>query len=469
MFPSNFLWGGAVAANQCEGAWNVDGKGTSTMDLTTVGGIGKRRGHTKTVEQGKYYPSHDGIDFYHRFKADVALFAEIGFKCFRTSINWTRIFPEGDEETPNEKGLAFYDALFDECLSHGIEPMITISHYETPNGLVKKYGSWRNRKMVDFYLRYCETIFRRYGGKVKYWLTFNEINAVLMHPEIAAGIQVGPEERFDQTVYTAAHHMLLASAKAVELSHQINPENKVGMMMLYPLFYGETCKPEDQLLAMEQMDRHYYFSDVQVRGAYSPKAKKQLERQGVKLPILDGDAEQLERGKVDFISISYYNSNVASSREDAHFVGGNMMNAVKNPYLNETQWGWSVDPTGFRLALNQLYDRYGLPVFVVENGLGAQDQVEKDGQIHDPYRIDYLRRHIEAMRQAVDLDGVEVMGYLVWGCIDLVSMGTGEMKKRYGMIYVDRDNKGHGTLERRKKDSFEWYKRCIATNGTVLE
>lgn len=469
MFRSDFLWGGAVAANQCEGAWDVDGKGVSTMDLFTAGGIGIPREFTHTVEPGKYYPSHTAIDFYHRYKEDLALFAEMGFKCFRTSINWTRIFPTGLETKPNEGGLKFYDGLFDECRKYNMEPLVTISHYETPNGLVEAMGSWRSREMIPHFLRFCETVFRRYRGKVKYWLTFNEINTVFMHPEVPTGIRIAADENYDQVVYTAAHHMLLASAKAVQLGHEIDPENKIGMMMLYPTFYPETCKPEDQLAAMEEIDKHYYFSDVQVRGGYSSKAMKRLDRLGVSLPIEKGDLAELRKGTVDFLSFSYYNSNVASSREDVQLVGGNMLNAIKNPYLVESEWGWSIDPIGLRMALNHLYDRYQIPLFVVENGLGSQDVVEPDGSIHDDYRIDYMRRHIRAMKDAVELDGVDLMGYTVWGCIDLVSMGTGEMKKRYGIIYVDRDNQGNGTLKRSKKDSFGWYKKCIASNGEDLE
>lgn len=464
----DFLWGGAVAANQCEGAYDLDGKGLSTADVITAGGLGKSREFTDGVIQGKNYPSHQAIDFYHRYHEDIALFAEMGFKCFRTSINWARIFPQGDETEPNEAGLRFYDRLFDECLKYGIEPVVTISHYETPFALVKKYGSWRSRKLVDFFLRYCETIFSRYKDKVKYWLTFNEINVITLHPAMAAGIVVQAGEDFDSVVYQAAHHQLVASAKAVKLGHEINPDFKIGMMMLYPTFYAETCKPEDQLMAMQSIDSHYYFSDVQVRGFYSNKALKYLAGRGVSLQIEPGDEAALKEGTVDFIGLSYYNSNIATTRPDAAFTGGNMLNAVKNPYLIESAWGWSIDPLGLRLALNNLYDRYQIPLFVVENGLGAVDEVEADGSIHDDYRVDYLRQHIQAVKAAVLEDGVECMGYTAWGCIDLVSAGTGEMKKRYGLIYVDKDNDGNGTLARSCKDSFYWYKKCIETNGEEI-
>lgn len=462
--PKEFLWGGAVAANQCEGAYDSDGKGLSTADVMTAGRLGVPREYTGGVLEGKYYPSHQAIDFYHRFREDIALFAEMGFKCFRTSINWTRLFPEGDEDTPNEAGLRFYDELFDECLRYGIEPVVTISHYETPLALVKKYGSWSSRRMIDFYLNYCDAIFSRYRGKVKYWMTFNEINAIRLHPVMTAGIAAGGEA-FERTVLQAAHHQLVASARAVKLLHETDPAAKIGMMMLYPTFYAETCDPEDQLLAMKAIDSHYYFSDVQVRGAYSSKALRYLAQEGIELRTLPEDKETLRDGKVDFIGFSYYNSNVATARKEAKFTGGNMLNAVKNPYLAQSEWGWSIDPTGLRIALNNLYDRYQLPLFVVENGLGAEDRVEADGSIHDPYRIDYLRRHVQALKAAILEDGVECMGYTPWGCIDLVSASTGEMKKRYGFIHVDRADDGGGSLKRARKDSFYWYRECIRTNG----
>ena len=463
-FPKDFLWGGAVAANQCEGAYDACGKGLSTADVMTAGRLGVPREYTGEVREGKYYPSHQAIDFYHRFREDIALFAEIGFKCFRTSINWTRIFPQGDENAPNEAGLQFYDELFDECLRYGIEPVVTISHYETPLALVKKCGSWSSRRMIDFYLNYCNTIFRRYRGKVKYWMTFNEINVITLHPVMAAGIAVEGED-FERTVLQAAHHQLVASAKAVKLLHETDPAAKIGMMMLYPTFYAETCNPDDQLLAIKAIDSHYYFSDVQVRGAYSPKALRYLAQKGIDLQTLPEDGGTLQAGTVDFIGFSYYNSNVATARQEVKFTGGNMLNAVKNPYLAQSDWGWSIDPIGLRIALNSLYDRYQIPLFVVENGLGAEDRVEADGSIHDPYRIDYLRRHVEALKAAVHEDGVDCMGYTPWGCIDLVSASTGEMKKRYGFIYVDKKDDGSGSLKRTRKDSFYWYQECIRTNG----
>ena len=470
-FPKNFLWGGAVAANQLEGAWNIDGKGPSTADVATGGAVDKAREYTEGVIDGKYYPSHDAIDFYHRYKEDIALLGEMGFKCFRTSIAWTRIFPNGDESEPNEAGLKFYDDLFNECLKYGIEPVITISHYEMPYGLVEKYGAWRDRRLVDFYENYCKTIFTRYKDKVKYWMTFNEINVITLHPFIPAGIKIKEGENKEQIIYQAAHHQLIASAKAVTLGHSINPDFKIGCMLLYPLTYAETCNPNDVMASIEVMNKHNFFTDVNARG-YSPNyRKKYLERNNIEIKMEKGDEELLKAGKVDYIGFSYYMSLVATSDEEklaAAAAGGNMLGGIKNPYLKASDWGWQVDPVGLRISLNNLYDRYQVPLFIVENGFGAVDVREDDGSVNDDYRISYLKQHIEEMKKAVTLDGVDLIGYTPWGCIDLISAGTGEMKKRYGFIYVDKDNDGKGTLNRSKKKSFYWYKNVIASNGEEL-
>lgn len=465
--PNTFLWGGAIAANQCEGAWNEDGKGLSTADCMTAGSLHVKREYTDGVIEGKYYPNHEGIDFYHRYKEDIALFAEMGFKCFRTSIAWSRIYPNGDDEMPNEAGLKFYDDLFDECLKYGIEPVVTLSHYETPYALVKNYGSWRNRKVIDFFTKYCETVFRRYKNKVKYWLTFNEINSILIFPHVPAGIRLEEGENKDQVCYQAAHHQLVASAKAVKIGHDINPDFKIGMMMIYPTTYARTCHPDDQIALLEAMDGHYFFSDIQVRGEYSRKIVNNLKRKQIVLEITEEDKKILKEGTVDYIGFSYYDSHTASAQIDEQSAGNTF--GGKNPYLKESEWGWPIDAVGLRIALNQLYDRYQVPLFIVENGLGAVDKVESDGSIHDDYRIDYLRKHIEQIKKAVVIDGVPLMGYTPWGCIDLISMGTGEMKKRYGFIYVDRDSEGKGTLARSRKDSFYWYKKVIKTNGEDLD
>ncbi|MGL4570446.1 MAG: 6-phospho-beta-glucosidase [Clostridium sp.] len=469
-FSENFLWGGAVAANQCEGAYDVDGKGLSTADVMTAGSKTVRREITDGIVDNKNYPSHEAIDFYHRYKDDIKMLAEMGFKCFRLSINWTRIFPNGDDEIANEAGLKFYDDVFDECIKYSIEPVVTISHYETPYNLTKKYGAWRSRKCIDFYVNYCKTIFKRYKDKVKYWMTFNEINCIALMPFIPAGIILEKGENQAQVSYQAAHHQFIASAKAVKIGHEINPNFKIGMMMLYPLTYAETCNPLDNLAQMKMMDIHYLFSDVQAKGYYTNKAKKFLASKNVILKMEDGDEEILKEGKVDYVGFSYYMSMIASSNQLGKEVSlGNMLAGVKNPYLKASDWGWQIDPVGLRLSLNDLYDRYQLPVFLVENGLGAHDKVEADGSIHDSYRIEYLREHIKQMKLAVNEDGVDLMGYTPWGCIDLVSASTGEMEKRYGFIYVDKDNEGKGTLNRSRKDSFYWYKKVIETNGEDLK
>ncbi|MBS5937457.1 6-phospho-beta-glucosidase [Clostridium sp.] len=468
-FPDNFLWGGAVAANQCEGAWNVDGKGVSTADVATAGSFGVKREYTYGVEEGKYYPSHEAIDFYHRYKEDIKMLAEMGFKCFRLSIAWTRIFPNGDDAEPNEKGLEYYDNVFDECLKYGIEPVVTISHYEMPYALVEKYGAWRDRRLVDFYVNYCNVIFNRYKDKVKYWMTFNEINVITMHPFIPAGLRINEGENREQIIYQSAHHQLIASAKAVKLGHEINPDFKIGCMIVYPLAYAESCNPEDVLLQNEFMNRHYFFSDVQAKGAYPNFMKTYFKRENIEVKFEDGDEEILKAGKVDFIGFSYYMTLVVSSNNDGKtLTGGNMTKGIKNPYLKSSDWGWQIDPVGFRISLNNLYNRYEIPLFCVENGLGAVDTIEEDGSINDDYRIDYLRQHIVEMKKAITIDGVEMIGYTPWGCIDLISASTGEMKKRYGFIYVDKDNEGKGTLERKRKKSFYWYKKVIESNGEIL-
>jgi 6-phospho-beta-glucosidase len=468
--PENFLWGGAVAANQLEGAWNVCGKGISTADVATAGSVDKRREYTDGVVEGVYYPSHEATDFYHRYKEDIKLLAEMGFRCFRLSIAWTRIFPLGDEDKPNEEGLKFYDNVFDECLKYGIEPVVTISHYEMPYALVEKYGAWRDRRLVDFYVNYCKAIFKRYKHKVKYWMTFNEINVIAVQPFIPAGIKIKEGERKEQVVYQAAHHQLVASAKAVKLGHEINPDFKIGCMLLYPLTYPETCNPNDVLAANEAMNKQYFFTDVHVRGYYPNFMKRYFERNDISIKMEEEDEEVLKQGTVDYIGFSYYMTLVATTdKEKLAAAGGNMLRGAKNPYLKASDWGWQVDPVGLRISLNNLYDRYQIPLFIVENGLGAVDVVEEDGSIKDDYRIEYLRQHIEEMKKAVIIDGVELMGYTPWGCIDLISAGTGEMKKRYGFIYVDKDNEGNGTLERSRKKSFYWYKKVIGTNGENLE
>ena len=471
--PEGFLWGGAVAANQCEGGYKEGNRGLSIVDLVP---IGKKRfpimyGKVKQIELDKneYYPSHKAINFYHNYKEDIKLLGEMGFKCFRLSISWTRIFPNGDDKEPNEEGLKFYDDVFDECLKYGIEPLVTIAHFDVPVHLVEKIGSWRNPKMIDYYERYCETIFNRYKEKVKYWLTFNEINMILHLPFIGGGLAFEEGENEEEIKYQAAHHQLVASAKATKIAHEINPEFKIGCMLAAGNTYSNTCAPEDVWKAMEKDRENYFFIDVQSRGEYPSYAKKMLERMNINIEIKDGDLELLKKHTVDFISFSYYSSRLTSADPEVNGqTEGNVFATLKNPHLKASEWGWQIDPLGLRITMNSLYDRYQKPLFIVENGLGAVDIPGENGYVEDDYRIEYLKEHIKAMKDGVLEDGVELFGYTSWGCIDLVSASTGEMKKRYGFIYVDKDNEGNGTLKRSKKKSFYWYKKVIESNGEIL-
>lgn len=477
-FRKDFLWGGATAANQYEGAWDTDGKGPSISDMCTNGSHTTPKRVTPVFEEGTLYPSREATDFYHHYKEDIALAAEMGFKVFRMSINWTRIFPTGMEGEPNEAGLAFYDKVFDELNSHGIEPLVTISHYELPYGLVEKYNGWYSREVIDCFMRYCETIFERYQDKVKYWLTFNEINSgtMPMGAVLSLGTVKGycgpvnavPDEK--QIRYQALHHQFIASAKAVKLAHDKYPQFKMGNMTLFATSYPYTCNPDDVLETQKVMRRmNWFVSDVQVRGYYPSYAERFFEENDIVIKKEPGDDEILKEGKVDFFTFSYYMSVCQSADpEVVAKAGGNLVGGVSNPYLKASDWGWQIDPKGLRYSLNEIYDRYQIPLMVVENGLGAYDKLEADGSIHDPYRIDYLRQHIEQMAEAVK-DGVDLMGYTPWGWIDVVSASTGEMAKRYGFVYVDKYDDGTGDLSRKKKDSFFWYKKVIASNGTDLD
>lgn len=466
-FPDGFLWGGAVAANQCEGAYNEDGKGLSTQDVTPQGIKGPR-----TIEPTPDNMKLIGIDFYHRYKDDIKLFAEMGFKVFRTSIAWSRIFPNGDEKEPNEKGLQFYDDLFDELLKHGIEPLVTISHYETPLNLSINYDGWINRDMISFYERHVRTIFNRYGEKVKYWLTFNEINSVLHEPFLSGGIYTDKSKLKKQDLYQAVHHELVASALATKIGHEMIPDSKIGCMVLSMPMYPLTSNPDDVIAAMKSDHMNTFFGDMHVRGQYPGYMKRYFKENDIEIKMGEGDEELLKNHTVDFVSFSYYMSSCeAADRTKAQAGEGNLMGGVTNPYLKQSEWGWAIDPQGLRYVLNQFYDRWQKPLFIVENGLGAVDELitEPDGTktVVDDYRINYLRDHLLQVKEAVE-DGVPVMGYTSWGCIDLVSASTAELKKRYGFIYVDRNDDGSGTLNRYKKKSFDWYKNVIATNGENL-
>jgi len=460
-FPKTFLWGGAVAANQVEGAYLEEGKGLSTSDVQPQGVFGK------VVErvEGDSGIKDVAIDFYHRYPDDIKLFAEMGFSCLRVSIAWTRIFPNGDEQQPNEAGLAFYDKLFDELAAHNITPLVTLSHYEMPWGLVKQYGGWGSRQTIGFFERYARTVFARYKEKVKLWLTFNEINMSLHAPMTGVGL---PETSSKADVYQAIHHQLVASALAVKACHEIIPDAKIGNMLLGGLVYPLTCKPEDVLEALQENRAWQFFGDVQCRGAYPGYMLRFFRDNGITLEITDSDREAL-KATVDFISFSYYMTGCVTTDEELNQQArGNILSMVPNPHLASSEWGWQIDPIGLRTLLNVLWDRYQKPLFIVENGLGAKDKPDADGVVQDDYRIRYLNDHLMQVREAID-DGVDVMGYTSWGPIDLVSASKAELSKRYGFIYVDRDDSGNGTLARSRKKSFYWYQEVIATNGASLK
>lgn len=467
-FPKGFLWGGAVAAHQLEGGWKEGGKGISVADVMTVGGPGKPREITDGVLPGKVYPNHDAIDFYHRYKEDIALLAEMGFECFRTSIAWTRIFPNGDETEPNEEGLKYYDDLFDTMHAYGMEPVITLSHFEMPYHLVTEYGGWRNRKLVDFFVRFAVTVFKRYKDKVKYWMTFNEINNQrdVDTPFTAftnSGVLYQPGEDRHEVLYQVAHHEFLASAKAVIEGHKINPDFQIGCMMAMSPVYPETCKPMDQIAALKEMDKTFYFADVQCRGHYPSYILKEWENKGYHIKMEPDDLAVLEQGCVDYFALSYYMSFVRAYDEQT-----DSFKEVPNPFVKASDWGWQIDPVGLRYMLDVLAERYELPMMIVENGIGLHEQPDETGVVQDDERINYFAAHIAEMKKAIELDGVTLMGYCPWGPIDLVSASTGEMEKRYGFIYVDKNNKGEGTLSRKPKKSFYWYKKVIASNGEDL-
>lgn len=472
-FSKDFLWGGATAANQCEGGILEGGRGLANVDVCPAG---KDRsavitGHMEMfqMDEKHTYPAAEAVDLYHHFKEDIRLFGEMGFKVYRMSIAWTRIFPRGDEEEPNEEGLRFYKEVFEECRKYGIEPLVTISHFDCPMYLIQQYGGWRSRKMIDFYLHLCEVLFTRYRKYVKYWLTFNEINMILHAPFMGAGICFQEGENEEQIKYQAAHHELIASALATRMAHEINPENQVGCMFAAGSAYPYSCKPEDVWEALVTDQENYFFVDIQARGYYLGYAVKRLKNKGVFPQMQEGDEEILKMHTVDFISFSYYNSRcIAAPGSEQEEAEGNLFKSVKNPHLQFSEWGWPIDPLGLRITLNQVYDRYQKPMFIVENGLGAMDTLTEDKTVEDDYRIDYLREHIRAMKAAVEEDGVELLGYTSWAPIDLISASTGEMRKRYGFIYVDKQEDGSGTLERFRKKSFWWYQNVIATNGEQL-
>lgn len=475
-FPKDFLWGGATAANQVEGAWNVDGKGLSTAEVVQKATSRKSVSMTDVNQESleiaiadkgdENYPKRRGVDFYHHYKEDIALFAEMGFKAYRFSIAWTRIFPNGEEDMPNEAGLKFYDNVLAELEKYDIEPVVTLSHYEMPVALTKKYNGWAGRKTIDAFTHFTETLFKRYGDKVKYWLSFNEINTGVwgFHETGAIDKDLDEQEQL-QIRYQALHHQFIASSLATKQLKEINPDAKMGCMLARMQTYPGTPNPVDVLAAQKEDNKNLFFTDVQARGEYPNYMNRYFKENGVELEMLDGDEELLRAYPVDFISFSYYMTNITKEVMEEKSVG-NMVVGGRNPYLEESDWGWQIDPIGLRITLNAMWNRYQKPLFIVENGIGALDKLE-DGKVHDDYRIDYLRKHIEQMKQAI-IDGVDLMGYTMWGPIDLISFSTSEMSKRYGFIYVDQDDEGNGSFNRIKKDSFNWYKKVITSNGEDL-
>ncbi|MCG6200575.1 glycoside hydrolase family 1 protein [Psychromonas antarctica] len=458
-FPNEFLWGGATAANQIEGAYRADCKGLSTSDVQPFGSFGELIGR----QEGDFNIKDTAIDFYHRYPEDIALFKELGFTCFRLSIAWSRIFPKGDELLPNELGLAYYDNIFDELEKYDIIPVVTLSHYEMPLHLADQYKGWRSRSLIEFFERYARVVFTRYGHRVKHWLTFNEINITLHEPFTGSGV---PRDSTPQQLYQAIHHQLVASAKAVKACHDLSPDSKIGNMMLGAIQYPLTSHPDDIFEAMQQNREWLFFGDVQSRGYYPSYMMRKFKQLGVTLEISAEDSESLKE-TIDFISFSYYMTGCVSSHKKTHILDEKMLKMGSNPYLKTTEWGWQIDPKGLRIVLNLLYERYQKPLFVVENGLGAVDILNGNGEIEDDYRIDYLNDHLYQVGEALQ-DGVEVMGYTCWGPIDLVSASTAQMSKRYGFIYVDRDDKGLGSLNRKRKKSFYWYQGIIESKGELL-
>ncbi|EOH95153.1 6-phospho-beta-glucosidase [Enterococcus haemoperoxidus ATCC BAA-382] len=469
----DFLWGGAIAAHQAEGSWNIDGRGPSIADVMTAGGNGIARKITKGVLDGEYYPNHEAIDFYHHYKEDIKLFKELGLKCLRTSISWSRIFPKGIEEEPNEAGLLYYDRLFDELLENGIEPVITLSHFEMPYYIYEEFGGFANKEVIPLFVKFAKCVFERYKDKVTYWMTFNEINNQAdgqepLHVWTNSAMIIEDEDKKEELVFQAGINELIASAAAVIEGKKINPQFQIGCMMAYVPVYPYSCNPEDMMASVKANERRFFYNDIHARGKIPTYATKYWERKNYQIDISEQELAILKEGTVDYIGFSYYMSGTISTLEDVEgWQTEDIPNAkiVKNPYISVSDWGWPIDEVGLRYVLNTVYQRYDLPLFIVENGFGAYDKLTEENTVHDNYRIEYLSKHIEQMKKAIIEDGVPVIGYTPWGIIDIVSFGSGEMEKRYGMIYVDKDNEGNGTLQRLKKESFYWYQKVIETNG----
>lgn len=490
-FPKEFLWGGATAAHQFEGGFMEDGKGVDTSECRlTSSRYGKEQSsrHMKLETRSMYeaakseksidgYPFRWGSDHYHRWKEDIELLGEMGLKIYRLSISWARIFPNGDDELPNEEGLAFYRNIFEECKKHNIKIYCTMMHYAMPINIIEKYGGWKNRQVIDLFLRYAKVLLENFNQYVEIWLPFNEINAGVFHPYNGVGYildddKVMEDDPFKQDwsdIYQGLHHQFITNALIVKMAHEMDPKIKISCMIARFVPYPMNCRPQNVLMALQnEQEDNYFFTDVMVRGYYPSYTRRLFDKKNISIKIKDGDEQILKEYTSDMVSFSYYFSSVCGVDEQSEETDGNLVTTKVNPYLERSEWGWQIDPTGLRIALNSIWDRYQKPIFIAENGLGAKDILNADGKIHDPYRVEYLKEHIKAMAEAID-DGVDLIGYTMWGIIDLVSSGTIQMSKRYGMIYVDCDDDGKGSFKRYKKDSFHWYKKLIRSNGEELE
>lgn len=493
-FPENFLWGGATSAAQVEGGRCEDGKGLSHLDYVYYRGpkspcnfmvmddVKKAREQEATLN----FPNRRGIDFYHRYKEDIALMAEMGFKVYRMSVSWTRLFPTGTEETPDEEGVQFYHNVFRELHKYGIEPLVTMIHYEMPMGFAEEFDGWLSPKIIPYCVRYLKFLIDEYKDEVTYWLTFNEINMVTAVPWLGGGIILDRNIRiphgfrpfapmtdefgkvWNHTSHQALHHQFIASAIVVKYAHDTAPQCKVGNMFNLHHLYPETPSPQDAYRAHEETEYNMFFCDVMARGYYPEWILAYYRRNNIEIDWYENYEQILMDGKVDFISLSYYLSSIVTADPKRQERIGSFIRRMNNPYLETSDFGWQIDPTALRISLNELRDRFHLPIFIAENGLGAFETLGEDKTVHDGYRIDYLRSHIQAIRDAID-DGVDVFGYTPWGWIDLVSCSLVSMSKRYGFVYVDADDEGNGTYERYRKDSFYWYKKVIESNGEDLD
>ena len=478
VFPEDFLWGGASAAVQMEGAYLEDGKGLNVADIQicykkAAGGgntnytrelLNQRIADVQAEKQQQYYPKHKAVDFYHRYKEYIGWMKECGFKAFRMSISWARIFPNADDEYPNEAGLRFYDEVFDELHRQGIEPIVTLTHYDMPLKVVTHYQGWYGRKTIDLYERFAQTCLKRYKDKVTYWIVINQINLIFGESFSSLGMVMDEYEDFTAAKYQAVHHEFVASAGIVKAARELDPALKVGMMLADQLTYAKTCDPQNVKIAIEKNRmKDFFFADVQLRGEYPVYALRYFKERNINIQMEDGDEEVIRNNTMEFLAISYYYSRVVDSDKNDM----TPMQAEQNPNLQPTPWEWRMDPLGFYNCLSQYWDRYQVPLMIGENGFGALDTVEADGSIHDPYRIDFLKKHIEQLKECIK-DGVEIFAYCAWGPIDIVSSSSAEMSKRYGFVYVDRDDFGKGSQKRLKKDSFYWYAHLIETNGSEL-